>query len=166
MYFFRLFKYSTRHSRNYRKAKKISHKINNQDFFYDSAILSYLRKIDPFVFEELLLYTFKKRGYKIYRNKRYTGDGGIDGKVRIDGYVYYIQAKRYQSYINYEHVVDFNNLCKRFNKKGFFIHTGKTGEASIKIAKCNNSNIQIISGQMLTDFLNYERRPALDWSTK
>ena len=164
MNIFRLFKYSSKHSRNYWKAKKISRKINSNNFKYDSAILSYLRKIDPFVFEELLLYTFKKYGYKIYRNKRYTGDGGIDGKVRIDGYVYYIQAKRYQNYINYQHVKDFNYLCRRFNKKGLFIHTGKTGEASVKIAKCDNSNIQIISGQKLIDFLKYERRSALDWS--
>ena len=154
-----IFKYfikRSRHNKNYRTAKKISKKINSQDFLYDSMILSYLRKIDPFVFEELLLYTFRQRRMKTYRNKRYTGDGGIDGKVRIDGYIYYIQAKRYQDYINLQHVIEFNELCKRFNKQGFFIHTGKTGEAAGRIGKSEQSNIQIVSGQKLIDFLKYK----------
>ena len=156
MNFFRYFIHSTRHFRNYRKAKKISRKINKNDFSYDSAILCYLRKIDPFVFEELLLYTFKKRGYKIYRNRRYTGDGGIDGKVRIDGKIFFIQAKRYHQYINLQHVIDFNNLCCKYHKFGFFMHTGKTGEASRKIENSNCSNIQIVSGQTLINFLKYK----------
>lgn len=156
MNFFKRFRKSNRHFKNYRTAKKVSKKINSQDFLYDSMILSYLRKIDPFVFEELLLYTFRQRGLKTYRNKRYTGDGGIDGKVRIDGKVYYIQAKRYQEYINLQHVIEFNELCKRFNKKGFFIHTGKTGEAAGKIGRNESSNIQIVSGQKLIDFLKYK----------
>ncbi len=156
MNFIKFFIKQNKHKKNYKKAKRISKKINTGAFLYDSMILSYLRKIDPFVFEELLLYTFHKRGMKTYRNKRYTGDGGIDGKVRIDGYIYYIQAKRYQEYINYQHVADFNELCERCNKKGFFIHTGKTGEAAGRIVKNEHSNIKIISGQKLIDFLKYK----------
>ncbi|MEX6059375.1 restriction endonuclease [Enterobacter hormaechei] len=41
--------------------------------------INYLRKIDPFVFEELLLEGFEAHGFRTIRNKRYTGDGGIDG---------------------------------------------------------------------------------------
>lgn len=47
--------------------------------------IAYLRKIDPFVFEELLLEGFERRGFEVIRNRRYTGDGGIDGRVKIDG---------------------------------------------------------------------------------
>lgn len=142
----------SKHFRNYQKAKKISKKINSNEFLYDSAIINYLRKINPFVFEELLLYTFKKRGYKIYRNKRYTGDGGIDGKVKINRRLYYIQAKRYQSYINSHHVMDFNNLCELDNVNGFFMHTGRTGEGS----KLVDSRVQIVSGEKLVKFLQYK----------
>ncbi|WP_192840691.1 restriction endonuclease, partial [Enterobacter hormaechei] len=45
--------------------------------------MNYLRKIDPFVFEELLLEGFEAHGFRTIRNKRYTGDGGIDGQVII-----------------------------------------------------------------------------------
>src|SRR5699024_1294775 len=47
---------------------------------HDGQRLAYLRKIDPLAFEELLLVVAELRGWKIQRNKRYTGDGGIDGK--------------------------------------------------------------------------------------
>lgn len=144
--------FNYKHYKNYKIARKLSKKINKNCFSYNSSILVYLRKINPFVFEELLLYTFKKRGYKIYRNKRYTGDGGIDGKVKINKQIFLIQAKRYSSYINMKHLIDFNILCKENNTNGFFIHTGKTGSESKKI----NSNIKIISGDNLIRFLKYE----------
>ncbi len=147
-----MIRFNFKHYRKLKSAKKISKMINSEQFSYDSAILNYLKKIDPFVFEELILYTFKKRGYKSYRNKRYTGDGGIDGKVKINNQIYLIQAKRYQNYINYQHVVEFNDLCISQRKEGFFIHTGKTGAVS----KTVNSNIQIISGNYLIRFLKYK----------
>ena len=42
--------------------------------------IAYLRKIDPFTFEELLLEGFESHGFRTIRNKRHTGDGGIDGR--------------------------------------------------------------------------------------
>lgn len=144
--------FNYKHRKKLKQAINISKKINSGYFPYPSAIFNYLRKIDPFVFEELLLYTFKKRGYKVYRNKRYTGDGGIDGKVKIDNKIYFIQAKRYQSYVNFQHLVEFDNLCNRCKTYGFFIHTGKTGSESKKV----NKNIQIVSGDYLLKFLKYK----------
>ncbi|EPO2651139.1 restriction endonuclease, partial [Klebsiella pneumoniae] len=58
--------------------------------------IAYLRKIDPFTFEELLLEGFESHGFRTIRNKRYTGDGGIDGQVIIGKHRYLIQAKRYR----------------------------------------------------------------------
>lgn len=46
---------------------------------------AYLRKIDPFTFEEMILEAYELRGHKVKRNHRYTGDGGIDGKVWLNG---------------------------------------------------------------------------------
>tara|TARA_Y100001960_G_scaffold331312_1_gene427930 strand:- start:12566 stop:13228 length:663 start_codon:yes stop_codon:yes gene_type:complete len=109
--------------------------------------IAYLRKIDPFVFEEMLLSVFKEVGYKIKRNKKYTGDGGTDGQVWIDGKHHHIQAKRYSSYINKEHMKNFIQLNKEKKTKGLFIHTGKTGKETKALAK--NHGIEIISGENL-----------------
>lgn len=96
----------------------------------------------------MILLAFKKKGYKIYRNKRYTGDDGIDGKIKKDGESFLIQAKRYSDYINLQHVKDFSSICELQNKKGFFIHTGKTGSEVYKVLE-QNKNINIISGKKL-----------------
>lgn len=108
----------------------------------------YLRSIDPYVFEEMVLSALSRKGHKIIRNKRYSGDGGIDGKAVIDGQLTYIQSKRYRSHINPSHVQDFNKLCCDHNVRGLFIHTGKTGNKSHKIAS-RSSHIVIISGDKL-----------------
>jgi len=104
----------------------------NQTNFNDAQRLSYLRKIDPYVFEELILISFKNNGYHIKRNKRYSKDGGIDGiifdsnKNKIA-----IQAKRYSTSITPKHILDFTTAIKKCKAhKGLFIHTGRTGPKS------------------------------------
>jgi restriction system protein len=113
--------------------------------------IAYLRKIDPFVFEEMLLSVFKEIGYKIKRNKKYTGDGGTDGQVWINKKHHHIQAKRYASYINKQHMIEFIQLNKERKTKGLFIHTGKTGKETKLLAK--NNDIEIISGERLYNFI-------------
>ena len=119
----------------------------------EARILSYLRKIDPFVFEELLLTSFEKLGYIIERNDRYTGDGGIDGRVYLNGKLYLIQAKRYKSYVNTKHLSDFLQLVNQTEQAegGYFIHTGKTGKETYQLYK--NSRIEIISGDKLINLI-------------
>ncbi len=142
--------FNTRHKRNIRKGKRILDKINQFD--NDGAKIAYLRKIDPFVFEELILSAFKNKGYKIIRNKRYTGDGGIDGRVKIEGKLFLVQAKRYSSAINPSHVGEFVNVVsKQCAAGGFFVHTGRTGKKSLEM---NTGNIQFISGGKLIDLLS------------
>lgn len=130
------------------QAKKIYKKLSKISNNNEMWMLSYLRKIDPFVFEELILYSFKKMGCKVYYNKRYTGDGGIDGKVKIDGRIWLIQDKRYTGYINNEHLQKFNELCVNRHQKGLFIHTGKTGAGVQNVQKLYPC-IKIISGKNL-----------------
>lgn len=138
-----------KHFRTRAKSKKVYKKLQNMD---NPQIFRYLRQIDPFVFEELLLYSFQRKGFKIYRNRRYTGDGGIDGKVKISGHIKLIQAKRYSGYINMEHVRDFIAVCNSKHKGGFFIHCGKTGSETKQIAK-NGNTIEIISGNKLVSLI-------------
>ncbi|MCW1113525.1 restriction endonuclease [Escherichia coli] len=86
------------------------------------------------------------------RNKRYTGDGGIDGQVIIGKYRYLIQAKRYRGHIALQHVQEFEKLLKRHNCRGLFCHTGKTGAGS-KSVSIASERMEIISGQRLIDLL-------------
>lgn len=118
---------------------------------------AYLRTIEPFTFEEMLLETFEQRGYKVKRNDRYSGDGGIDGRVWLDGELFLIQAKRYTNHISAAHVEDFCNLVDAQGCKGFFIHTGRTGDASRTLAK-GRENVWIISGDRLLALLDPDRR--------
>jgi restriction system protein len=98
----------------------------------------------------------KRQGHKIKRNKRYSHDGGIDGEVIIKNKQYLIQAKRYTNHINPKHVQDFIKICRKRRKKGLFIHTGITGKKSKSLAQ--NSNIEIINGERLTNMLTNQHR--------
>jgi len=140
-----------RHKRNVLKSATILQKINSFD--HAGQKLNYLRKIDPFVFEELLLSAFEKQDYSIVRNRKYTGDGGIDGLIfDKDGNKILIQAKRYKSYINPKHIDEFLALVNSSNAiRGKFIHTGKTGKTTYSAYK--NTNIDIISGSKLLTLL-------------
>lgn len=131
------------------KAARVFHLLQNAQFKEQpSRVFAYVRTIDPFVFEELLLAAFKSRGLKVIHNKRYTGDGGIDGIVilptrqRIA-----IQAKRYQNHINSAHLKDFALAIKNHQcQGGFFIHSGKSGQA---VYQNIPENIMLISGTNL-----------------
>jgi len=136
-----------RHFRTINTAKKIYKRINEIENKNEGWLLSYLRKIDPFAFEELILISFKKKGFKIFRNKRYTGDGGIDGKIQKDGEMFLIQAKRYSDYINIQHVKEFINICETKGMRGYFIHTGKTGAQAYELLR--EHSVKIISGGKL-----------------
>ncbi|MCL4639332.1 MAG: restriction endonuclease [Olivibacter sp.] len=143
-----------KHQYNRLKSKEILEKIRS--FPHDGQRIAYLRKIDPFVFEELLLDAFKSKGFKVERNKRYTGDHGIDGVVWIDGKKYLIQAKRYKRHINLKHIKVFAKLVEAHRCNGLFCHCGKTGKGSKEILK-TASNIEIISGQKLTKLITEQR---------
>ncbi|MDR3430733.1 MAG: restriction endonuclease [Rouxiella aceris] len=119
----------------------------------DAARLVYLRKINPYVFEEMLLTAFARQGYRIKRNVSYSGDGGIDGQVWINDQRWLIQAKRYASCIQSSHVRDFGELVRHECCRGFFVHTGRTGEVS-REALFAAPEITLISGNRLLKLLS------------
>ena len=110
----------------------------------------YLRGLDPFVFEELVLTALKKHGFKIKRNRRYTGDGGIDGQCWWKGQRYLIQAKRYKGNIRVQDVQALRVLCRKKKSKGLFIHTGSTPSAAYQEL---GGLVQIISDDRLVELL-------------
>ncbi|AQL46181.1 restriction endonuclease [Salmonella enterica subsp. enterica serovar 4,[5],12:i:-] len=118
----------------------------------DGQRMRYLRKINPYVFEELLLLALERQGLTVVRNASYSGDGGTDGQVIIDDECWLIQAKRYSRAITPTHIRDFDQLLEQRTCCGFFIHTGRTGHMSRAV--CSTSpRLFIISGQRLLDLL-------------
>lgn len=138
-----------------RKARKVLKKLRIIAATPNSygKIIVYLRKINPFVFEELILTCIEDSNLRIIRNLRYTGDGGIDGIFKLKAGKVLIQCKRYQSYINNKDVME---LCKTVKEGkyhyGIFVHTGKTGDKA-KITMNTNKNIVFISGSVLVDII-------------
>lgn len=118
----------------------------------DGARLNYLRRINPYVFEELLLLALENQGLKVIRNPSYSGDGGLDGQVLIAGERWLIQAKRYSRSISPQHIRDFGELLARENCCGFFIHTGRTGRKS-RDGLQTYPQVQLVSGQRLLHLL-------------
>lgn len=118
----------------------------------DGARLNYLRRINPYVFEELLLLALEDQGLKVIRNPSYSGDGGLDGQVFIAGERWLIQAKRYSRSISPQHVRDFGELLARENCCGFFIHTGRTGRKSHDGLQMY-PQVRLVSGQRLLNLL-------------
>lgn len=118
----------------------------------DGQRLAYLRKINPYVFEELLLLAFEHQGYAVIRNTSYSGDGGLDGQVIIEGKTYFIQAKRYGRTISPSHITSFGALLRYHYCDGFFIHTGRTGQLSHALLQ-NHPHVHLVSGQKLLALL-------------
>jgi restriction system protein len=115
-------------------------------------VIAMLRQMNPYAFEELLLTCCKDQGWQIQRNFRYSGDGGVDGRVVIAGKLYLIQAKRYTGHIKLEHIRNFHNAIQEEGAtSGFFVHTGKTGPLSKELLR--QCQINLLSGQQLVDFV-------------
>ena len=112
--------------------------------------IAYLRKLDPLVFEEMVLDAFQQKGWLVERNTRYSGDGGIDGRIFRDGDWCGIQCKRYKNAIQTAHVQKFAEDLRRENlHHGFFVHTGRTPGS----VQRQSEIIKVISGQKLIQLL-------------
>lgn len=148
-----------RHQRNIQKARQLLTHLNTfQGPGQEGRLVNYLRKIDPYVFEELLLEGFERQGFRIVRNSRYSGDGGIDGTIYApSGDCYLIQAKRYRGVISRQHLLDFGQLIGKSSTSvnrvvgGYFIHTGRTPQGLFAVAR--SLQITILSGHPLLAFL-------------
>ena len=146
----------SRHERNIAKADRVLALLSSGTMYRGQA-MTYLRKMDPYVFEEAVLTAFRRKGFSITRNRRYSGDGGVDGRVAIDGKEYPVQCKRYKSHIDRRHVEDFSRLCLREGNDGYFVHTGKTGKGSRERAEVFG-NVMFVSGDKLLTLMGYKER--------
>lgn len=113
------------------------------------AAINYIRKMHPHAVEELVLDAAESAGHKVKRNRAYTGDGGVDGEICIEGLWHLVQTKRYKNAITPEHVANFSCICRQRGKPGLFIHTGRTGPKS----RMRGSPVTIISGSTLINLV-------------
>lgn len=152
-FLYRRYRVPIRHRWRRRQARTVCEQLRGRDRDQPAALhYARLRAMDPLAFEELLLEAFERRGHKVIRNRRYTGDGGVDGEVIIEGERWLIQAKRYRDAIRPEHVSDFAMLCATRKRRGMFIHTGRTGGMSRTVV-LSADGIEIVSGQRLLALL-------------
>ncbi|EPO9640200.1 TPA: restriction endonuclease [Escherichia coli] len=154
------FRRSVRHRRHKWKqqsARRVLERIKALPGFPQK--ISYLRKIDPFVFEELLLHAFEDAGFEITRNAKYTGDGGIDGRFSTGGRQFLIQAKRYSSWVSTAHIQQLDELAKKDNSLAVFCHTGKTRKLTFETYR-KHKRVMIISGEALISLVEGDTRLA------
>ena len=133
-----------RHRWNIRQARKVLAKVRT--FEHDGQIVAYLKKIDPYVFEEMVVQLFHESGFWVWRTPSYSGDGGVDGKAfHPDTGWCLIQSKRYGRAIRTQHVHDFLGIVGK--KRGCFVHSGTSTDA-IR-AHLKGSPVRMLSGTNL-----------------
>ncbi len=138
-----------RHQRMETSASKVLAKIRSMVPMQNPGpVFAYLRKMNPYAFEEMILHELEHRKLKIRRNAAYSGDGGIDGTFFLDDQKWLVQAKRYAQYVKKEHVWAFDAVCKEHKAKGLFVHTGKTPKDLLEL-KRQCGVVRIISGEEL-----------------
>lgn len=113
-----------------------------------ARVFGYLRKVNPLLFEEMILTELARRGLPIVRNASYSGDGGVDGRFRLDGQMWFIQAKRYARHVKEPHIWAFEAICQKAKVKGIFVHTGRTPERVKALAR-QAGCVRVISGDEL-----------------
>lgn len=122
-------------------------------------VLGVLRRMNPFVFEELILHGFADRGWRVQRNTSYILDGGTDGTFWFEGDRFLVQVKRYRYAIDPAHLEAFIKVVERQQAAGgVFVHTGSTCPHSRELVR-QHSRIVLLSGARLVSFLLDGERP-------
>ncbi|MFY7819351.1 MAG: restriction endonuclease [Rhodoluna sp.] len=122
-------------------------------------VFCYLRKIDPYLFEELVLTALEDSGLFVLRNTRYSADGGLDGRILFWlGRSVAVQCKRYSGPVSTGHVAVFRNLVQSArHSAGLFVHTGQTRPATR--AGFDAHNIHLVSGSTLIRLIKFGDLP-------
>jgi len=154
------------------KRNKFSGLEKSQD---DRDLLSSLRKLNPFEFEEYITYLYNRLGFKTETTQK-TRDGGVDVVADKDGVRYYIQCKKFITRkVGAKDVREFLGAVtsKLSRGKGIFITTyiftsdaEKFAEENLIEAIDGHRLIKLIrTGQSISVFakraVNYSSQPSL-----
>ena len=120
-------------------------------------LLSDLKRMHPFKFEDYVAKLYKNMGYSVKQTKR-TGDGGKDIVATKNGQTYFVECKRYSDPINVHKMRDFVGACVLGGKdvKGIYVTTSSfTNDAK---SAANRIGIQMIDGNKLMSMIRSKTR--------
>lgn len=138
---------SPRHRHNVRRSRQLLARL--AELPHEGAVINYLRKVDPYVVEEVVLTLLEQRGIFVLRNTSYSGDGGLDGRFWWPGRGWHaVQCKRYSSAIRPDHARQFSEMVRERYSGGVFVHTGRTGDQSQEAMAPRS--LYLLSGSTLT----------------
>jgi restriction system protein len=147
-----LFWRKPKHRMCIRRARALILKLRT--FKEDASILAYLKTINPYVFEELVVELFEQAGWPVRRSPSYSGDGGVDGKFYHPTLgVTYLQSKCYTHRISTKHVLDFRACIG--SRYGVFVHTAKSSAAIRESLRSEDSKVFMLSGSKLVAALRH-----------
>ena len=150
------------HRRRVRRSRRILRELRAIRGEAASArAFGYLRRIDPLVCEEVVLSALEDAGAFVLRNRRYSGDGGLDGRCWLPGArwgVHAVQVKRYDAAVAPAHLAALSKLVDEGGwSGGLFVHCGRTGPLSYAVLR--GSRVALVSGDTLLRLLIEKQLP-------
>jgi len=121
-------------------------------------------------FERLCLTLFEKMGYGESQHTGKSGDRGVDGIISEDKLglkKIYVQAKKHDGTVPFDHVTNFAGKCVRDKVLGIFVTTSDFSK-NTKDEMERESSIKLINGTQLTKLLyeyniGIELRKSIDF---
>ncbi|MEX2607930.1 MAG: restriction endonuclease [Kiritimatiellia bacterium] len=127
-----------------------------------SELMTQLREIDPYRFEQVVLDVLSAMGYGGSRQEaaevtKKSNDEGIDGVINEDRLgldVIYVQAKRWQNTVGRKEIQSFvGALAGKQAVKGVFITTSDFNRNAMEYAHMVTQKIILIDGKRLADLM-------------
>jgi restriction system protein len=125
-------------------------------------VLDLVNKMDPFLFEQLVIDLLVKMGYggsreEAARVTKASGDEGIDGVINEDRLgldVIYVQAKRWKDTVGRREIQSFvGALAGKKAQKGIFITASGFKKSASDYAKEVHQKVILIDGERLADLM-------------
>lgn len=125
-------------------------------------LMEYLKNIDPYKFEILVLDLLQAMGYGGNRAEaakvtKKSGDSGIDGIINEDRLgldKIYVQAKKWDNNVTISAIRDFGGTLLAHNaRKGIFITTSDYPKSAITYCEKVDRTIILINGKRLTELM-------------
>lgn len=140
----------------------IDRAVNSITVSLRSELMTQLREIDPYRFEQVVLDVLFAMGYGGSRQEaaqvtRKSNDEGIDGVINEDRLgldVIYVQAKRWQNTVGRKEIQSFvGALAGKQASKGVFITTSDFNQNAVEYAGMVTQKVILIDGKRLADLM-------------
>ncbi len=109
-----------------------------------------LNAMSPYAFEYLITEGLKRQGADIRKIQRASGDGGIDGMLKLQGRWHLIQAKRYRSPVSTPMIEDFHRLCQEKRMPGVFVASSGFTQPARQFAQ-RTRRVKLLDGARLVE---------------